>query len=330
MSRCLICSNELKDASKYTNYHDKCLITMFGSIKVNPIIDVNLAEFKSEYISEHRDCIRMSISGVQLKKLAKLEDNRVIGTAKGGLYIIKPSPEEFTDLAIAEHLNMLMAQSSGIKIPPVGLFRLNDQSLVYMIKRFDKDMNGAQILHQEDMTSIMQPISGKVTIDKYSTSYEEVLESISDATDQKLLVLYETIKRVIFSYFTLNGDMHLKNISLIKGRISISYSDTSPGYDFVPSSLYIPGEDALALDLFKDDEFSEEYEALGYFTRYDFIQLAHRLKLQSKPIEKYIKALIKLYPTFQQMIKESLLSDDLKEKYLALLQRRFNALSYTK
>ena len=76
--------------------------------------------------------------------------------------------------------------------------------------------------------------------------------------------------------------------------------------------------------------YGKQIKSHVYQSRPKTLWRCKALKLQSKPIEKYIKALIKLYPTFQQMIKESLLSDDLKEKYLALLQRRFNALSYTK
>ena len=55
---------------------------------------------------------------------------------------------------------------------------------------------------------------------------------------------YEFVRRLVFSVLIGNGDMHLKNWSLLypDGRTPV----LSPAYDFVSTVPYIPG-DALAL-----------------------------------------------------------------------------------
>lgn len=57
---------------------------------------------------------------------------------------------------------------------------------------------------------------------------------------------YEFVRRLVFSVLVGNGDMHLKNWSLIypDGRTPV----LSPAYDFVSTLPYIPG-DRLALTL---------------------------------------------------------------------------------
>ena len=68
---------------------------------------------------------------------------------------MKPSPESYTNLAVAEHLCMLMAKEYKIEIPEVGLFKLTDGSLAYLISRFDRNIKGDRILHSEDMAGIL-------------------------------------------------------------------------------------------------------------------------------------------------------------------------------
>lgn len=51
--------------------------------------------------------------------------------------------------------------------------------------------------------------------------------------------------RIIFSYLTLNSDMHLKNFSLIEqDEIKLS-----PQYDLLPVQLFVDDNEDLALTL---------------------------------------------------------------------------------
>jgi len=298
---------------------------MFGTSRVNPVINVSSEDFNIEYMSSHKDEItHMSISGVQLKKTVKLIDGEVVSSSERTTHILKPSPESYANLAVAEHLCMLMAREYKIEIPEVGLFKLTDGSLAYLIARFDRNLTGDRILHTEDMAGIL----GLRSEDKYAASYEDVLEGVKKATSNKLYLVCEALQRVIFSYFILNGDMHVKNLSLTKKVGDTTYTALSPGYDFVPSSIYIEDEERLALDLLKDEAFTDAYMQYGFYTKADFVELGHRLGVQPAVVDMYVKNILKLQAKFIGMIEESLLSDQQKAAFIAGINDRAKALSY--
>ena len=111
---------------------------------------------------------------------------------------------------------------------------------------FDRDDDGSCI-HMEDFAQVF----GVYPNQKYeNASFDRIgYVLLSEAGEADFL---EFIKRLVFTVAIGNGDMHLKNWSLI-------YADThhprlSPAYDFVPTILYLQNDD-LGLRLGSERSF---------------------------------------------------------------------------
>ena len=124
-------------------------------------------------------------------------------------------------------------------------------------------------------------------------------------------------KRFLFNYLVGNEDMHLKNYSIIvrKGKVGLS-----PAYDFLNSSIVLSGEiEEIALTLKGKKSNLNRSVLINYFG-------AERCGLTDKVIEKTLKTIQQTLPKWFDLIENSFLSDEMKEKYRSLLQRRIQIL----
>jgi serine/threonine-protein kinase HipA len=129
---------------------------------------------------------------------------------------------------------------------PEGIGELKGQAL--SVSRFDRTGNGP--VHTEDFAQVF----GVFPNDKYKrASYANIARVIgTEAGDAGAA---EFIRRLVFSALIGNGDMHLKNWSLI-------YPDRrtaalSPAYDLVSTIPYIEGEDTAALNFSRTKKMAE-------------------------------------------------------------------------
>jgi len=143
-----------------------------------------------------------------------------------------------------------LARAIGIVVPktrlvpvreihglPEAASRMEGNALV--VRRFDRMDEGGRI-HMEDFAQVF----GLFPEDKYERkTYANIAAVLWAETAEN--DSYEFVRRLVFSILIGNGDMHLKNWSLL-------YSDgrtprLSPAYDFVTTRPYISG-DKLALN----------------------------------------------------------------------------------
>lgn len=120
---------------------------------------------------------------------------------------------------------------------PEGIGELKGQALA--VSRFDRTADGP--VHTEDFAQVF----GVFPDDKYKrASYANIGRVIGTETGDAGTAEY--IRRLVFSALIGNGDMHLKNWSLIypDGRTAA----LSPAYDLVSTIPYIEGEDTSALN----------------------------------------------------------------------------------
>jgi serine/threonine-protein kinase HipA len=196
--------------------------------------------------------LRFSLAGVQLKFSAILEAAGGLTIPAGGLggsWIIKLPSAQFPTVPENEFAMLALARATGINVPPNRLVpvaeikglprdaaRLGGEALA--VQRFDRGPAGQRI-HMEDFAQVF----GLFPEDKYERrSYANVaavLWAETGADDT-----YEFVRRLVFSVLIGNGDMHLKNWSLLypDGRTPV----LSPAYDFVSTVPYI-AEDRLGL-----------------------------------------------------------------------------------
>jgi serine/threonine-protein kinase HipA len=208
---------------------------------------------------EHRDLdrtppgvLRFSLAGVQLKFSAVVEASgglTVPAHGVGGSWIVKLPSAQFPAVAENEYVMLELARAVGIQVPAIRLVTIGDiQGLppeaarmagqALAVERFDRAAGGRRI-HMEDFAQVF----GLFPDDKYGArSYANIAAVLWAETGDA--GTYEFVRRLVFSVLIGNGDMHLKNWSLLypDGRTPV----LAPAYDFVATLPYIPG-DNLAL-----------------------------------------------------------------------------------
>ncbi len=238
-----------------------------------------------EDITEEDGKFHFSLAGVQLKFSAILENNdkfTIPVDGVGGSWIVKMASSVFEGVPQNEFSMMELARRIGINVPETALVPLNKikgmpkdiervGTHVYAIKRFDRDGKGSKI-HIEDFAQVF----GVYPENKYrSANYRNIAEVIWTEMGEKGIT--EFIRRFVFNALIGNGDMHIKNWSLIYP--DNRKAELAPAYDFVSTLPYIP-EDNLALNFLDSKSFASL--TLEQFKRFaDKVRTPERLVLDT-------------------------------------------------
>ena len=259
-----------------------------GAISVTPIdaIQTNGAaqgDAPAPEASAAPDRMRFSLAGVQLKFSAldnKQKENglTIPVDGSGGAWIVKLPSTKHNGVPENEFAMMNMARMIGIDVPEIRLIALRDidglpddiekiGDTAFAIKRFDRSDAGP--VHIEDFAQIFGVYPDK----KYDTaSYRNILAVIANVTD--LDSATEFMRRLVYSALIGNGDMHLKNWSVVypDGRTPI----LSPAYDLLSTLPYVPGDDT-ALKFARVKTFAK-------FSRDEIAYMAAKSGLPAKPL----------------------------------------------
>ncbi|NQU23937.1 MAG: HipA domain-containing protein [Candidatus Nealsonbacteria bacterium] len=298
MGTCAIC---LGSTQRDADYHAACIESLFGT-EVLPAINVSLRELHKIAV---KMAGKMSISGMQEKVSLKLSPDRarLIVAATGGRYILKPESSRFPALPQNEHLTMRLASLVGIEVPSFGLLRLQDDSLSYVVKRFDRCDDGSK-LRVEDFCQL----SAKPLRDKYSGSAEVCIRALRQYASEPLVQLRSLYKLLLFGWWVANGDMHLKNFSLITGPDGICR--LAPAYDLVCTRLVIP-DDSLALPVGGKTK---------NLTRRSWLDLAAYCKLPEKVAKRVIDEQVKAMEPSLTLISKSFLPSEMKSEFQGIIR----------
>lgn len=324
MPRCLSMLTDLPEEG----YSSKAVRRLSDGRKLVPRLAITRADIPR---IRAETAARMSISGVRDKVSLRLERGQLGVTATGGEYILKPIPgtrlpELHDDLPANEHLTMQLAeQVFGIRTAANGLVRLADDELAYLTRRFDRTRDGTRIA-QEDFCQLMErtPDSHGRNY-KYDSSYEQLGRTLQRFCAAYLVEVEELMRRLVFCYAFGNGDAHLKNFSL--QRQPAGDYRLSPAYDLVASSIHLPNESRLALDLLADDEIPRGIESHGFETGSDFLDLAGRLGMIPRRAAAMLDRVLSSGEPALDLVQRSLLTDPAKHAYTALFRDRLNALA---
>ena len=202
--------------------------------------------------NHHNALFKFSLAGVQMKLSALMKGKghlTIPANGIGGDWIVKlPSPH-YPAIAENEYAMMELARRVGIDVPeirlisvseidglPADMARITGQALA--VRRFDRLPDGRRV-HMEDFAQVF----GIYPDNKYGgRSYANIAAVLAAETGDA--GVYEFIRRLVFTVLIGNGDMHLKNWTLLypDGRSP----KLSPAYDFVATTPYLPN-DKLAL-----------------------------------------------------------------------------------
>ncbi len=201
------------------------------------------------------------LSGVQIKAPMFLDSQGLLvpGITEPFTHILKPAGTSgFQALPIVEYLSMTLGLAAGLEAPAIALTGMPDgMPPALVVERFDirSGSDDNRLIALEDMCSVLDlPPEAK-----YDSTIERIARAVrplSTAPEADLLVI---LKRALFSWLIADGDMHLKNLALLK--IAVPGSDTfrsvrvAPLYDAVTTRVFPSLEnDRMALKLDGKDD----------------------------------------------------------------------------
>ncbi|NDP28730.1 MAG: HipA domain-containing protein [Flavobacterium sp.] len=253
---------------------------------------------------------KISIQGVQPKLSAAISivDQEFKIVDQFGTYIIKPQNDLFPQLPENEDVTMRMAKEFGLEVPFHGMLYGKDRSLSYFIKRFDRYGKG-----KKWATEDFAQLTGNTRDTKYRFTMEKLIPVLDEFCSFPAIEKADFFKRILFCYVTGNEDMHLKNFSLLtqKGKTTLA-----PIYDFLNSTIAIKNpEEEIALLLKGKKSNLKAADFIDYYAK-------ERLLLNEKTIGTILDQMKKATPKWKELLEISFLSEELKEKYLNLLETR--------
>ncbi|MHC8508762.1 MAG: type II toxin-antitoxin system HipA family toxin [Rhodospirillales bacterium] len=207
------------------------------------------------------DCgaLRFSLAGVQLKFSAveSIEGGLTIpAKGAGGGWIVKLPSAHHQAVPENEFVMMELARRIGVPTPKIRLIPVRDigglpsgagdiSAAALAVERFDRTPDGGRA-HIEDFAQIF----GLTPAMKYEKrSYANIARVLRAEAGEG--AVEDFVRRLTFSVLTGNGDMHLKNWSLIYRNKRTP--ELAPAYDFLSTLPYI-ADDKLALTFGADKD----------------------------------------------------------------------------
>ena len=165
--------------------------------------------------------LRFSLAGVALKFSLLQSGDRLTLPAgnQEGDWIVKMPDAVYPEVPANEFAMMSLAQRCGIDVPEIKMWHRDElptlpemawpqgQEWAYAIRRFDREGNSRT--HIEDLAQVR----GFYPDRKYDGAFETAAALMYRGRDE--VSYLEFIRRLFFSFAIGNGDMHLKNTSLI-------------------------------------------------------------------------------------------------------------------
>lgn len=241
----------------------------------------------------HDNALRFSLAGVQLK-FSAIEGATggltIPASGAGGSWVVKLQSREFDGVPENEFSMMMIASMMGMNVPKIDLIDIDvinnmpegiDQfgTSAFVIERFDRLPDGSRV-QIEDFAQIFNVYAE----DKYKyaniANIARVVATEGNDEDVK-----EFVRRVTYSMIMGNGDMHLKNWSLIYP--DRKHSSLAPAYDFVSTIPYLP-KDRSALNISRSKAFTDfNLDELHHFAARAAIPKKRVTKIAQETIEAF-------------------------------------------
>jgi serine/threonine-protein kinase HipA len=201
---------------------------------------------------------RFSLAGVQMKLSVMKNTGKGAGLTiplgdRQGQYIAKFPSTAFPGVAENEFAALALAAAIGMDVPERELVGKSDfegipedfdtlaDGRVLLVRRFDRGADGTRI-HIEDFAQVF----GVYPSRKYEgAAAHDIAAALTAAVSPGAAL--EFVRRLALAAITGNGDMHLKNWSLIYPGDG-SMPALAPVYDLLSTVPYIPA-DGMALSL---------------------------------------------------------------------------------
>ena len=229
------------------------------------------------------------LSGIQIKAPMSLtQDGALVpAIAQPFTHILKPAGTAgFGMLPIVEWLGLELGRAAGFETPDAALIAMPDgMPPALVIERFDirRGLHDQRRLAMEDFCSILDlPTSAK-----YDGTIERMARALRPLSTDPAADLNILFRRAVFARLIADGDMHLKNLAVLKtadaGAKAFTAVRFAPLYDAVTTRVFPGlGGDRMALKLNGKDD---------HLTRQDFLALARTIGLTVEDAEAGLDAL---------------------------------------
>ncbi len=217
------------------------------------------------------------LSGVQIKAPMSLvaDGDLVPAIDQPFTHILKPAGTAgFETLPVVEWLCLEFGRAAGFEVPAAALIEMPEgMSPALVVERFDirRGPQDQRRLALEDFCSILDlPASAK-----YDGTIERMARGLRPLSTDPAADLDILFRRAVFAWLIADGDMHLKNLALLKtadaGAKAFTAVRFAPLYDAVTTRVFPGlGSDRMALKLNgKDDRLNAQ----------DFLALARTIGL---------------------------------------------------
>jgi serine/threonine-protein kinase HipA len=317
------CNGCLKE--NINGFCSACETKLFDRSKVSCQLEFNWNDIQDRIMGQPSG---FSISGVQPKGFIGRDKNNLLVPNRDieSMYIIKPFLDSrrtlYNDSPANEHLTMTMANKLfNIPTAKCGLVRFTNGEPAYLTRRFDRDTDG-NALRQEDFVSVLNasPDTHDYGLYKYNSfTYEDVGNRLNPA-DQ-----ISFIRILVFNFITGNGDVHLKNLSLLEsvdGDMLLS-----PSYDLMNTKLHI-NDPKIAMNLFKEMERTKQNLLTTTYDYQigDFLELGRRLGVRERILPLIEKEFRAAKSDMILLVEKSFLSDAGKIKYKDVVDKHHDQL----
>lgn len=226
------------------------------------------------------------LSGVQIKAPMSLTADGVLVAAVDlpFTHILKPAGGAgFEPLPVIEWLCLELGRAAGFDVPTAALIDMPDRlPPALVVERFDirRGADDKRRLALEDFCSVLDLPSSA----KYDGTIERTAKALRSLSTEPAADLDLLFRRALFAWLIADGDLHLKNLALLRtaepGAKVFTAVRFAPLYDAVTTRVF-PGlaVDRMALKLNgKDDRL----------TPCDFAALARTIELPSTRAEAVV------------------------------------------
>jgi serine/threonine-protein kinase HipA len=200
---------------------------------------VVFAELFARAVGQQPD--RIGLPGVQDKVSGQMLNMPVQG--RSGEFILKIDPPEFPHLVENEYFFFRAAARTRLRLADVELVRDRAGAPGLLVSRFDRVRSGGTVrpLAVEDACQVL----GRWPGDKYVISTEDAINGLADRCAARGVAALQLYRLLIFAYLTGNGDLHGKNLAIMKDERG--EWRVTPAYD-LPSSA-VDGDRTMALPI---------------------------------------------------------------------------------
>lgn len=184
------------------------------------------------------------LSGVQIKApMSLLRDGTLIPAIdRPFTHILKPAGTSgFEQLPLVEWLCLELGRSAGFDVPDAALIEMPDgMRPALLVERFDvrRTLRDKRMWALEDFCSVLDVPAAA----KYEGTIERSGKALHALSTDAAADLETLLRRAIFAWLIADGDMHLKNLALLKvarlGSQTFTSVRLAPLYDAVSTRVF--------------------------------------------------------------------------------------------